>query len=141
MPASRVGYVLGTRTSLGRWLRTANRGHPGGAFYELREWPFALADQLGELPAPTDDGREGELRRPAAHARDDGRADPGVSSPHRCDAHGGGRGAHSGGREPQWEPQWAPQGEREPERAHAWGAAAQGGSAGGYEDDDDDEML
>ena len=134
MPASRVGYVLGTRTSLGRWLRTANRGHPGGAFYELREWPFALADQLGELPAPTDDGREGELRRPAVHARGDGRADQGVSSPHRRDA-------HSGGREPQWEPQWAPQGEREPERAHAWGVAAQGGSAGGYEDDDDDEML
>ena len=96
---------------------------PSGAFYELREWPFAL----GELPAATEDEREGDPHFPAHHGPVglDVRPDHGVSL-HRFDA-------HDGRREPQWE--------FEPQRAHAWAGDVRGGAAGVYDDDDDDEML
>ena len=35
-PGPRVLYVLGTRTSLGRTVRTAHRGTPGGGWGNMR---------------------------------------------------------------------------------------------------------
>ena len=44
-PGPRVLYVLGTRTSHGRTVRTAHRGTPGGEWLELGRW-------LGGPPLP-----------------------------------------------------------------------------------------